>query len=99
MIEIQIINTLSFLVLETQYFSWCLLHFSNSYLSIYLETKEKKTSKTNKQTRQNKNEKKRNKGKRKSLAGFEPGTFDLTRHHIATTPLRITTSFGEKSQL
>ena len=33
------------LVLETQYFSCCLLHFSNSYLSIYLKTKQKKQQK------------------------------------------------------
>ena len=46
------------LVLETQYFSCCLLHFSNSYLSMYLKTTTK-TSKTNKQTRQNKKEKKK----------------------------------------
>ena len=70
MIEIQIINILSqprsqgevdtILVLETQYFSCCLLHFSNSYLSIYLKTKKpKKNSKTNRQTRQNKKEKRK----------------------------------------
>ena len=47
------------LVLETQYFSCCLLHFINSYLGIYLKTKkQKKNSKTNKQTKQNKKEKK-----------------------------------------
>ena len=40
------------LVLETQYFSCCLLHVINSYLGIYLKTK--KTSKTNKQTKQKK---------------------------------------------
>ena len=30
------------LVLETQYFSCCLLHFINSYLGIYLKTKKRK---------------------------------------------------------
>ena len=45
-------------------------------------------SKTNKQTKQNKKEKKRKKGKRKLLAEFEPGASELTRPHIATTPLR-----------
>ena len=47
-------------LLNSQYFSCCLLHFSNSYLSIYLKTKNKnkKNSKTNKQTRQNKKENK-----------------------------------------
>ena len=48
-------------------------------------------SKTNKQTRENKKEKKRKKGKRRSLAGFEPRTFGLTRPHIATTPMRMVT--------
>ena len=43
--------------------------------------------------------KKRKKGKRRSLAGFEPGTFGLTRPLIATTPLRMVTWFGEKSQM
>ena len=77
--------------LETQYFSCCLLHFINSYLGIYLKTKKKpkEPSKTNKQTKQNKKEKKKEKGKRRSIAEFEPGTFGLTRPHIATTPLRM----------
>ena len=68
------------------------MHFINSYLGIYLKTKtNKKNSKTNKQTKQNKKEKKRKTGKRRSLAEFEPGTFGLTRPHIATTPLRMIT--------
>ena len=84
MIEIQII------ILETQYFSCCLLHFT--YLGIYLkQTKTKTKSKTNKQTKQNKTKKKkkRNKGKRRFLAEYEPSTFGLTRTLIATTPLKM----------
>ena len=57
MLEIQIINNYTILVLETQYISCCLLHFINSYFGIYLKTKEE-NSKTNKQTKQNKKEKK-----------------------------------------
>ena len=47
------------LVLETQYFSCCLLHFINSYLGIYLKTKQKTTTtKTAKQiSKQNKTKK------------------------------------------
>ena len=82
------------LVLETQYFSCCSLHFINSYLRINIKTKQK-NSKTNKQAKQNKKEKKRKKGKRGLLAEFEPGAYELTRPHIATTPLRI----GEKFQI
>ena len=69
MIEIQIIN-ITITVLETQYFSCCLLHFINSYLGIYLKTKKtnKKNSKTNKQTKQNKKEKKKEEGKKKILS-------------------------------
>ena len=52
---------------------------------------KKKNSKTNKQTKQNKKGKKMKKGKRRSVAEFEPGTFGLTRPHIATTPLRMIT--------
>ena len=48
------------LVLETHYFSCCLLHFIKSYLRIYLKTKkQKKNSNTNKETKQNKKEKKK----------------------------------------
>ena len=81
------------LVLETQYFCCCLLHFINSYLGIYLKTKQ------NKQTKQNKKEKKRKMEKRRSLAEFEPGIFGLIRRHIATTPLRMIARFCEKSQI
>ena len=72
------------LVLETQYFSCCLLHFINSYLGIYLKTKtkNKKNSKTNKQTKQNKKENKRKVGSRRSVARFELGTSGLTGLHI-----------------
>ena len=102
MIEIQITNILS--LFWKQYFSCCLLHFSNSYLSIYLKTKKTTTKKTAKQiSKQDKTKKekkkKRKKGKRKSLADFEPGTFELTRPHMATTPLWIVTRFSEKSQV
>ena len=85
------------LVLETQYFSCCLLHFSNSYLSIYLKTK-KQQNKINKQTWQIKKEKKREKGKKKVFSRIWT-QFGLTRPHIATTPLRMVTWFGEKSQV
>ena len=62
MIEIQ--NKYTILVLETQYFSCCLLHFI--YLGIYLKTKKnkKKQNKEAKQrSKQNKTKKKR-KGRR-----------------------------------
>ena len=62
------------------------MHFSNSCLSIYLKTKQKNPAKKNKQTRQNKKEKKGRREKKRPLAEFEPGTFGLTRPHIATTP-------------
>ena len=53
------------LVLETQYFSCCLLHFIDSYLSIYLKTKQKtKNSKPNKQTKQTKKKKKKRRWKK-----------------------------------
>ena len=79
MIEIHIISTI--LVLETQYFSCCLLHFSNSYLSIYLKTKQK-NSKTNKQTRHNKKEKKKEEGEKKVFSRIWTRylRFDPTSH-------------------
>ena len=58
------------LVLETQYFSCCLLHFINSYLGIYLK---KKTAKQISKQNKTKKKKKRKKGKRRLLAEFEPG--------------------------
>ena len=80
MIEIQ--NKYTILVLETQYFSCCLLHFI--YLGIHLKINK---SKTNKQRKQNKTKKKnkRKKGKRRSLAEYEPSTFGLTPTLIATS--------------
>ena len=87
------------LVLETQYFSCCLLHFSNSYLSIYLKTKQKKPAKQISKQDKTKKKKKRKKGKRRSIAGFELGTFGLTRSHIATTPLRMATLLAKSLKL
>ena len=92
MIEIQIINILS--LFWKQYFSCCLLHFSNSNLSIYFKTK-KKSSKTNKQTRQ----KKKEEGKKKVISKIWTRYLRLTRPHIATTPLRMVARFGEQSQV
>ena len=88
MIEIHYYKN-TILVLETQYFSCCLLHFSNSYLSIYLKTKQKKTAKQISKRDKTKKKKKRKKGKRRSEMGFEPCTFRKIRPHIATTPLRM----------
>ena len=86
MIEIQIINIPSLFWKHNTFLAvYCTL-------GIYLKTKnkkQKKNSKTNKQTKQNKKEKKE--GKKKVLTEFEPGTFGLTRPHIATTPLRMIT--------
>ena len=48
------------LVLETQYFSCCLLHFINSYLGIYLKTKKKTAKQISKQNKT----KKKKKGRR-----------------------------------
>ena len=89
-------------MLKTQYFSCCLLHFINSYFGIYFKTttknKTKQNSKTNKQAKKKqKRNKKRKKGKSRSLAGLEPGAFELTQPHMATTPLRVTTCIREKS--
>ena len=70
----------------------------NSYLGIYLKTKQKKQQ-TNKQTKQNKKEKKGKKGKGRFLTDFESRIFGLTRPHIATTPLRMIAWRGEKSQI
>ena len=79
MIEIQ--NKYTILVLETQYFSCCLLHFINSYLGIYLKTKKQQNKKANK-TKQKR--KKKEEGKRRYIAEFEPGASELTRSHIAS---------------
>ena len=59
MIEIHIINILSLL---------CLLHFSNSYLSIYLKTKQKKTAKQISKQDKTKKEKKKEEGKKTILS-------------------------------
>ena len=53
------------LVLETQYFSCCLLHFINSYLGIYLKTK--KTAQ--RISKQNKTKKKKKKKGRREKEG------------------------------
>ena len=68
------------------------MHFINSYLVIYVKTKKnKKTAKQISKQNKTKKKKKRKKGKRRSLAGFEPCTYDLSGPHIATTPLRMVT--------
>ena len=87
MIEIQIINIPSlFWKHNTFLVVYCTL-------GVYLKPKQK-TKKTAKQiSKQNKTKKKKKKeeGKKKVLTEFEPGTFGLTRPHIATTPLRMIT--------
>ena len=58
---------------------------------IFTNKTKKKTAKQISKQDKTKKKKKRKKGKRRSIAGFEPGTFSLTRPHIATTPLRMVT--------
>ena len=82
MIEIQIINIPS------------LFWKHNTFLAVYCTLGTYLKPKTAKQiSKQNKTKKKKKKeeGKKKVLAEFEPGTFGLTRPHIATTPLRMIT--------
>ena len=55
-------------------------------------------SKQNK-TKGKKKEKKRKMEKRRSVAEFEPGTLEMIRLHIATTPLSMIPSFRGKSQV
>ena len=93
MIDIQIINTLS------------LFWKHNTFLAVYCTLvqlfkyifKSKKTATQISKQDKTKKKKKRKKGKRRSLTEFEPGTFGLTRPHIATTPLKMITC--EKSQV
>ena len=88
MIEIQIINIPSLFWKHNTFLAvYCTL-------GVYLKTKNQKQKKPAKQiSKQNKTKKKKKKeeGKRKVLTEFEPGTFGLTRPHIATTPLRMIT--------
>ena len=79
----------------------------NTFLAVYctlvtvpfkyiFKNKTEKTAKQISKQDKTKKKKKRKKGKRRFLAGFEPGTFGYTRPHIATTPLR---KIGESSQI
>ena len=53
--------------------------------------KQKKPAKQISKQNKTKKKKKKEEGKKKVLTEFEPGTFGLTRPHIATTPLRMIT--------
>ena len=84
MIEIQIINIPSLFWKHNTFLAvYCTL-------GIYLKPKKKPAKQISKQNK-TKKKKKKEEEKKKVLAEFEPGTFGLTRPHIATTPLRMIT--------
>ena len=57
------------LVLETQHFSCCLLHFIKSYLGIYLKTKKQKKQQQKKTATQIRKQNKTKKKKKKEEEG------------------------------